>query len=195
RGPPPRRAPARRRRRWPAGGERTRPPSPSRALGVERATRAQRHHQRQQAELHGDDLPQAEQRSEVAHGVEDRRADGDDAGQHQHRGRGDRPPRADIADAGDDPRYVFVNATWDQVLPMLPDKSVDSVFALDFIEHLEKRTASACCARRGAWPACRWWSTHRTDFSRSSTSPERPTGGDWTAARGRRIAPAGARTT
>jgi hypothetical protein len=41
-------------------------------------------------------------------------------------------------EAGGDPRYVFLNATWDQVLPMLPDKSVDSVFALDFIEHLEK---------------------------------------------------------
>jgi hypothetical protein len=41
-------------------------------------------------------------------------------------------------ETGDDPRYVFLNATWNQVLPMLPDKSVDSVFALDFIEHLEK---------------------------------------------------------
>ena len=38
----------------------------------------------------------------------------------------------------DDPKYVFINATWDTVVPMLPDKSVDTVFALDFIEHLEK---------------------------------------------------------
>jgi hypothetical protein len=37
-----------------------------------------------------------------------------------------------------DPRYVFLHGRWDDVLPMLPDKSVDSVFALDFIEHLEK---------------------------------------------------------
>jgi hypothetical protein len=41
-------------------------------------------------------------------------------------------------DVGNDPRYVFLNAPWHAVLPMLPDKSVDSVFALDFIEHLEK---------------------------------------------------------
>src|SRR2546423_14723643 len=41
-------------------------------------------------------------------------------------------------EVGDDPKYVFVNAPWDQVIGMLPDKSVDTVFALDFIEHLEK---------------------------------------------------------
>jgi hypothetical protein len=41
----------------------------------------------------------------------------------------------------DDPKYVFINARWDQVMPMLPDKSVDTVFALDFIEHLEKADA------------------------------------------------------
>ncbi len=39
----------------------------------------------------------------------------------------------------DDPRYVLINASWDQVIGMLPDKSVDTVFALDFIEHLEKQ--------------------------------------------------------
>lgn len=38
----------------------------------------------------------------------------------------------------DDPRFVLVNAGWDEALAMLPDKSVDSVFALDVIEHLEK---------------------------------------------------------
>lgn len=37
-----------------------------------------------------------------------------------------------------DPKYVLINAPWDQVIGMLPDKSVDTVFALDFIEHLEK---------------------------------------------------------
>ena len=41
-------------------------------------------------------------------------------------------------ESADDPRYVLINASWDQVIGMLPDKSVDSVFALDFIEHLEK---------------------------------------------------------
>lgn len=38
----------------------------------------------------------------------------------------------------DDPRYVLLNARWDEAIAMFPDKSVDSVFALDFIEHLEK---------------------------------------------------------
>jgi len=35
-------------------------------------------------------------------------------------------------------RYVFVHAEWHRFVPMLPDKTVDTVFALDFIEHLEK---------------------------------------------------------
>src|SRR5438128_11269987 len=42
------------------------------------------------------------------------------------------------AEVADDPRYIFINAKWNQFIHMLPDKSVDSVFALDFIEHLEK---------------------------------------------------------
>lgn len=41
-------------------------------------------------------------------------------------------------EVADDPKYVFINAPWEQVIGMLPDKSVDTVFALDFIEHLEK---------------------------------------------------------
>jgi Methyltransferase domain len=41
-------------------------------------------------------------------------------------------------ESADDPRYVLMNAPWDQVIGILPDKSVDTVFALDFIEHLEK---------------------------------------------------------
>jgi len=40
--------------------------------------------------------------------------------------------------AGDDPRFVYLNSTWRNGLKALPDKSVDSVFALDVIEHLEK---------------------------------------------------------
>lgn len=41
-------------------------------------------------------------------------------------------------EVADDPKYVLINAQWDQVIGMFPDKSVDTVFALDFIEHLEK---------------------------------------------------------
>ncbi|MFH2101992.1 MAG: methyltransferase domain-containing protein [Chloroflexota bacterium] len=37
-----------------------------------------------------------------------------------------------------DPRLVYLNGTWDKVLPFLPNKSVDSVFAIDVIEHFEK---------------------------------------------------------
>src|SRR5207237_6943593 len=41
-------------------------------------------------------------------------------------------------EVSDDPKYIFINAPWDQFVPKLPDKSVDTVFSLDFIEHLEK---------------------------------------------------------
>jgi Methyltransferase domain len=41
-------------------------------------------------------------------------------------------------ESADHPKYVLINAPWDRVMAMLPDKSVDTVFALDFIEHLEK---------------------------------------------------------
>ena len=41
-------------------------------------------------------------------------------------------------EVADDPKYVFINSPWDRAVGMLPDKSVDTVFALDFIEHLEK---------------------------------------------------------
>ena len=42
-------------------------------------------------------------------------------------------------EVGDDPKYIFINARWDEIIEKLPDKSVDSVFALDFIEHLNKQ--------------------------------------------------------
>jgi hypothetical protein len=35
-------------------------------------------------------------------------------------------------------RRVFLKGTWDEIMPFLPDKSVDTVFAVDVIEHLEK---------------------------------------------------------
>jgi hypothetical protein len=38
----------------------------------------------------------------------------------------------------DESRYVFLNCAWDGAMKILPDKSVDSVFALDVIEHMEK---------------------------------------------------------
>lgn len=39
---------------------------------------------------------------------------------------------------GEGRRAVFLNGRWDAALALLLDRSVDSVFALDFIEHLEK---------------------------------------------------------
>jgi hypothetical protein len=39
----------------------------------------------------------------------------------------------------EDPRFLFFNATWDEVLPVIPDRSIDSVIALDVIEHLKYR--------------------------------------------------------
>lgn len=42
-------------------------------------------------------------------------------------------------EVGDDARFVLLQATWDQVLPLLPEKSIDSVLALDVIEHLRRR--------------------------------------------------------
>jgi hypothetical protein len=38
----------------------------------------------------------------------------------------------------DRPGHVLLHGTWDQVLPLLPDQSVDTVVAGDMIEHLEK---------------------------------------------------------
>jgi hypothetical protein len=34
---------------------------------------------------------------------------------------------------GDDPRFVFLRATWERVLPLMPDRSVESVVGLDII--------------------------------------------------------------
>jgi hypothetical protein len=41
-------------------------------------------------------------------------------------------------ESGDDPKYVLINAAWDQFIGMLPDKTVDTVFAVDVIEHMKK---------------------------------------------------------
>lgn len=40
----------------------------------------------------------------------------------------------------DDPSYVLINSVWDVALDMLPSKSVDTVFAIDVIEHMEKES-------------------------------------------------------
>jgi len=37
--------------------------------------------------------------------------------------------------------YVILNAAWGEVVSLFPPKSVDSVFLLDVIEHLEKEEA------------------------------------------------------
>jgi hypothetical protein len=44
---------------------------------------------------------------------------------------------------GDDPRHILLNCTWEAAMKILLPKSVDTVFALDFIEHLEKSEGSA----------------------------------------------------
>lgn len=41
-------------------------------------------------------------------------------------------------DMGDDAAYVFQNCTWDKAMELLPERSVDTVFALDVLEHFEK---------------------------------------------------------
>ena len=46
--------------------------------------------------------------------------------------------RGVLGEQADPTRFVPFNGTWDQVLPLMPDASVDSVFALDVIEHMEK---------------------------------------------------------
>jgi Methyltransferase domain len=38
----------------------------------------------------------------------------------------------------DDNRLVLLNAGWEEAMAMFPDASVDSVFALDVLEHLER---------------------------------------------------------
>ncbi|HWE49177.1 MAG TPA: methyltransferase domain-containing protein [Bryobacteraceae bacterium] len=44
------------------------------------------------------------------------------------------------------PRYLVMNSVWEKALGILPDKSVDIVFALDFIEHLSKEDGLAFVA-------------------------------------------------
>jgi hypothetical protein len=36
------------------------------------------------------------------------------------------------------PQFVYLNSTWDRVLPCFPDKSIDTIFAIDVIEHFTK---------------------------------------------------------
>ena len=41
-------------------------------------------------------------------------------------------------DNGKDRSYVFINAGWSEVIKIFPEKSVDSIFVLDVVEHLDK---------------------------------------------------------
>ncbi len=34
--------------------------------------------------------------------------------------------------------YVYLNSTWEKALKLFPEKSIDSIFMIDFIEHIEK---------------------------------------------------------
>jgi hypothetical protein len=38
----------------------------------------------------------------------------------------------------DKSKYVFLNCSWEMAMKLFPDKSVDSILALDVIEHMEK---------------------------------------------------------
>ena len=57
-----------------------------------------------------------------------------------------------------DREFVYLTWTWDEVLPLLPDDSVDVVFALDVIEHLEKDEGLKLLhdAKRIGHPSARW---------------------------------------
>ena len=100
---------------------------------------------------------------------------------------------------GDDPRFVFLNATWQRVLPLMPDRSVDSVVALDLIEHLRRaegerllkhlvrvaRQQAVVFTPLGFYPQSyrrgetdRWgmkggrWQTHRSGWTPDDFGPE-----------------------
>lgn len=47
------------------------------------------------------------------------------------------------SEIGDDPHYVLINSTWDVALKAMPARSVDCVYALDVIEHMEKEDGMA----------------------------------------------------
>jgi ABC-type polysaccharide/polyol phosphate transport system ATPase subunit len=42
------------------------------------------------------------------------------------------------ANVGEDPRFVFLTGTWAEILPAFADHSIDTILALDVIEHLER---------------------------------------------------------
>lgn len=44
---------------------------------------------------------------------------------------------------GDDPRFVFLCGRWQDILPHLPDDSIDTATAIDVIEHLEREDGFA----------------------------------------------------
>jgi hypothetical protein len=104
-------------------------------------------------------------------------------------------------DLGDDPRFVLLHAGWQDAMAMLLPASIDVVFALDVIEHLEKADGARLLAeaervaRRhivvftpiGFYPQSyanpaverdRWgmyggfWQTHRSGWSLEDFQPD-----------------------
>lgn len=53
------------------------------------------------------------------------------------------------AERAGDTRLVLLCGTWQEILPHLPDRSVDTAFALDLIEHLEKEEGYALLRELG----------------------------------------------
>lgn len=39
----------------------------------------------------------------------------------------------------EEPYKIFLNGTWDKIMPYFPDRSVDSIFSIDVLEHFEKK--------------------------------------------------------
>ncbi len=98
-------------------------------------------------------------------------------------------------DVAGDPRFVLVNGRWDEVLPMLPDKSVDSVFALDFIEHLEKEDGLRMLAEAERVARVQVVVYTPNGFFPQSHDPQSPDRWGLDGGSGKRTAPAGAWTT
>ena len=52
-----------------------------------------------------------------------------------------------MVETAGDPRYVFVNAGIDQAMSIFPPQSVDTVFLLDVVEHLDKPAGTTAIAQ------------------------------------------------
>ena len=83
----------------------------------------------------------------------------------------------------DDSRFLFLNAGWDRVLPIFADQSIDSVVALDVIEHLERRDGQRLVAEALRIARSKSWCSHRSVSIDSSTRAVTldPLGNGWHA--------------